>query len=70
MTDERKTTETHQKIKLQDDYQTTRETYTNCTGTVFSFRWATADEVGAVEATVVSFTHEEIDLWPLADTSR
>jgi len=46
----------HQKIKLQEDYQTARRVallaYANWSCAVFGFWGATTNEVGAVEATV------------------
>lgn len=55
----------HQKIKLQEDYQTARVAYANWPCELFGFWGATADKVGAVEATAfVGFTREETDGWP------
>jgi len=62
------TTEKHQKIKLQGDYQTARVAYANWLCALFGFWEVTADKVGAVEATafkfvLVGFTSEETDPW-------
>ncbi len=56
----------HQKIKLQEDYQTARRVallaYANWSCAVFGFWGATADKVGAVEATVfVGFTMKNLN---------
>jgi len=64
------TTEKCQKIKLQGDYQTAHVMYANWPCVLFGFWEATADKVGAVEATafkfiLVGFTSKETDPWPI-----